>query len=351
MGVLGNAAPLLVLGPVGSSGPRERPAWTCQAALASHKHGMSPCGGVNSTTFSPSGSPRDVSVREHDGFVRVTGFRLYHRVFEPDSFTDTILALHGGPGAHHEYLLPLADLAKRGYRVVFLDQLGCGRSERSPDASVYNVEHNVEEVEGIRKELGLGRIHLMGSSYGGLLALAYAIQHQEHLKTLVTIGGLADVPYTVSEMRRLIRELPKVSRAAIKKYGDLGYYSDPKYLKAVHQFYHRHVCRLPKWPPEISRVLTETNLDVYGRMNGPNEFTIIGTIKDLDLTPHLSTIRVPTLVTGGRFDEVTPNVARQIRDHVPGARQVTFEKSSHVPFWEERPAFMKEVAHFLNSHD
>jgi len=86
-------------------------------------------------------------------------------------------------------------------------------------------------------------------------------------------------------------------------------------------------------------------------MNGPNEFTITGTIKDIDLTPRLSTIHVPTLVTGGRYDEVTPNVARQIRDHIPGARQVTFEKSSHVPFWEERAAFMEEVASFLRSHE
>ncbi|HKN07334.1 MAG TPA: proline iminopeptidase-family hydrolase [Thermoplasmata archaeon] len=290
-------------------------------------------------------------VREHDGFVRVTGFRLYLRTIEPDSYSSTILALHGGPGAHHEYLLPLADLAERGYRVVFLDQLGCGRSDRSSDPSVYNVEHNIEEVEAVRNELGLGRIHLVGSSYGGLLALAYAIQHQDHLKTLTTIGGLADVPYAVAEMRRLIEALPKESHAAIKKYGDLGYFSDPRYLKAVDEFYHRHLCRLPTWPPEVSRVLTETNFDVYGRMNGPNEFTITGTIKDINLTPRLSTIRVPTLVTGGRYDEVTPNVARQIRDHIPGARQVTFEQSSHVPFWEERPAFMDEVAGFLRSHD
>jgi proline iminopeptidase len=292
-----------------------------------------------------------VAVRKHDGWVRVTGYRLYYRVFEPGSYSNTILALHGGPGCHHEYLLPIADLAKRGYRVVFLDQLGCGRSERATDPSLYNLDHNVDEVEGVRHELGLGQIHLIGSSYGGMLALAYAIRHQDRLKSLVTIGGLADVPYTVAEMNRLIGELPKASRAAIQKYGDLGYYQNPTYLKAVDLFYHRHLCRLPKWPPELVRGLTEINHDVYGRMNGPNEFTITGTIKDIDLTPRLSSIRVPTLVTGGRFDEVTPNVARQICDHVPGARQVTFEQSSHVPFWEERPAFMEEVARFLQSHD
>jgi len=278
------------------------------------------------------------------------GFRIYHRIFEPASYSSTILALHGGPGAHHEYLLPLADLADRGHRVVFMDQLGCGKSDRSPDPSIYTLEHNVEEVEGVRKALGLGQVHLVGSSYGGLLALAYAIRYQQHLKTLVTIGGLADVPFTTAEMRRLITELPAESRAAIEKYGDLGDFQNPTYLEGVDDFYHRHLCRLPTWPPEVSRTLAEINMDVYGRMNGPNEFTITGTIKDIDLTPKLPTIQVPTLVTGGRYDEVTPNVARQIRDHIPGARQIVFEQSSHVPFWEERGLFIEALAGFYKSH-
>ncbi|MGA8709660.1 MAG: proline iminopeptidase-family hydrolase [Thermoplasmata archaeon] len=290
-------------------------------------------------------------IREHDGFVPVTGFQIYFRTFEPPSFTSTILALHGGPGAHHRYLLPLADLAERGYRVIFMDQLGCGRSERPSDTSVHTLEHNVEEVEGVREALGLGRIHLLGSSYGGLLALAYAIQHQAHLSSLVTVGGLADVPFTTAEMGRLIRELPEGSRVAIEKYGSLGEFQNPTYLKAVDVFYRRHLCRLATWPPEVAETLAEINYDVYGKVNGPNEFTITGTIKDIDLTSHLSTIRVPTLVAGGRYDEVTPNVARQIHDHIPGSRQVVFEQSSHLPFWEERSAFLDTLAEFLRTHD
>lgn len=294
---------------------------------------------------------RNVSVQERDGTVEVAGFRLYYRVFEPPAYTSTVLALHGGPGAHHEYLLPLADLAGRGYRVVFMDQLGCGRSERPSDPSVYTLDHNVDEVEGVRQALRLDRVHLFGSSYGGLLALAYAIRHQEHLRSLVTAGGLADVPFTVAEMQRLVGELSATSREAIRKYGALGYYQHPEYLKAVDEFYHRHLCRLPVWPDEVARTLVEINHEVYGRMNGPNEFTIIGTIRDIDLTPRLGEIRTPTLVTGGRYDEVTPNVARQIRDHVAGARQVTFEESAHLPFWEERTAFVDEVAAFLRSQE
>jgi proline iminopeptidase len=291
-----------------------------------------------------------VAVREHDGFLSVGGLRIYHRTFEPSSYAGTLLALHGGPGAHHEYLLPLADLAERGYRVVFMDQLGCGKSDRSPDPSIYSLEHNVTEVEAVRAGLGLGRVHLLGSSYGGLLALAYALAHPAELKTLVTVGGLASVPFTVAEMRRLIGELPAEARAAIEKYERLGEFHHPEYLRGVDAFYHRYLCRLPVWPPEVARTLAEINPDVYERMNGPNEFTITGTIKDIDLTPRLGAIRVPTLVTGGRYDEVTPNVARQIHDHVPGSRQVVFEESSHVPFWEERAAFLATLTEFLDAH-
>ena len=292
-----------------------------------------------------------MAVRELDGFVPATGFRLYYRIFEPSDYRGTLLALHGGPGAHHEYLLPLVDLTREGYRIVFMDQLGCGKSERSPDPSVYSLEHNVEEVEGVREGLQLGRVHLVGSSYGGLLALAYAIRYQRHLKSLTTIGGLADVPLTVREMHRLIGELPAETRDAIEKYGSSGQYRHPEYLRAVDTFYHTYLCRWPEFPAEVSRALAETNPDVYERMNGPNEFTIVGTIKDIDLTSRLGEVRVPTLVTGGRYDEVTPTVARQIADHIPGARQVVFENSSHVPFWEEREAFMRTLAEFLDAHN
>ena len=125
---------------------------------------------------------------DQEGLVKILGYNLYYRSAGAPDAKATVLALHGGPGGTHDYLLPLRDLTRWGYRVVFFDQLACGQSEIPPGTDLFTLEHHVEETEGIRTALGLGRVHLIGSSYGGLLALAYAIKYQQHLRSLVTIG-------------------------------------------------------------------------------------------------------------------------------------------------------------------
>ncbi|MGB6501191.1 MAG: proline iminopeptidase-family hydrolase [Thermoplasmata archaeon] len=286
-----------------------------------------------------------------EGFASVLGSRLFYRSFgEPRH--GTILGLHGGPGASHDYLLPFADLSQDGYRVVLFDQLGCGRSDVPDDTSLFTLEHNVAETEALRESLDLGRVHLIGSSYGGLLAIACALAHPAGLRSLITVGGLASVAFASAEMRRLKGTLPAEVRATLSEHEARGDYRSPGYLKAVDAFYRAFVCRLDPWPPELlySLEMTEKR-PVYARMNGPNEFTITGSIRDIDLTPQLGSIRIPTLVLGGRYDEVTPQVAEQIRAGIPGARRVEFERSAHVPFWEERERFHSVVLEFLRSRD
>ncbi len=289
---------------------------------------------------------------ETDGFVPVEGFRLFYRTFGNPDAPATVLGLHGGPGMSHDYLLPFAKLTRFGYRVVLFDQLGCGRSEVPPDRERFSLEHNVLEADAVRTALGLGRVHLIGSSYGGLLAIAYALRHPEGLRSLVTVGGLASVPFAQAEMNRRVDELPEPARRAIRELGARGALSHPDYVRATDLFYHEYVCRLAEWPPELNRSL-EVGLErpVYRYMNGPNEFTITGTIRDIDLSPQLGRIRVPTLVLGGRYDEVTPAVAEQIERGIPGARRVTFERSAHLPFWEEPDRFLEVVGRFLREVD
>ncbi len=281
-----------------------------------------------------------------EGFVRVLGYRLFYRSFGTPS-QGTVLCLHGGPGASHEYLLPLADLAQFGYRVVLFDLLGCGHSQRPRGTALYTVEHNVEEVEGIRKALGLGRVHLFGSSYGGALVLATALKHPRNLRSLIVASGLASTPLTVREMWRLIDALPPKVRDAIKRGNAAGNFQDPEYLRAVDVFYRTHLCRLPIWPHEVVQTLENTGV-VYQTMNGPNEFTITGTIRDWDVTDRLPRIRRPTLITVGRYDEVTPRVAREIHQGIRGSRLVRFENSAHLAFWEERPRYIAVVREFLD---
>jgi proline iminopeptidase len=290
-------------------------------------------------------------MEDTEGFVKVLGYDLYYRSAGPKD-APVVLTLHGGPGGTHDYLLPLIDLTRWGYRVVFFDQLACGQSEIPPGTDLFTLAHHVEETEGIRTALNLGQVHLIGSSYGGLLALAYAIKYQRHLRSLVTVGGLADVPFAQAEMNRLIDLLPPEDARAIHVHSSRNELTHPEYVRATDRFYHEYACRLPEWPPELVRTLTlALERPVYPYMNGPNEFTITGTIRDINIVADLSQIRVPTLVTGGRYDEVTPAVAQQIQSAIPGSRRVTFENSSHTAFWEEREKFMSVVAAFLQDVD
>jgi proline iminopeptidase len=251
----------------------------------------------------------------------------------------------------HDYILPLQDLAHHGYRVIFYDQLGCGKSDLPKNLALFTIERAVEDAENFRIAMNINKFHLMGSSYGGLLAIAYALKHQTNLKSLITTGGIASVPLTVREMERLKRDLPIDVQETMKKYEDLGEYQNPEYIKAQMVFYKRHLCRLDPWPQELEYTLTHVSMPVYGTMNGPNEFTIIGNMRYWDVTNQLPKIKVPTLVTGGRYDEVTPKVAESIHKGIKGSKLLIFEKSAHLPMWEEREKYIKTLADFLGTVD
>jgi proline iminopeptidase len=284
-----------------------------------------------------------------EGHLPIGGHRFFWKSLGEEGPKGTVVTLHGGPGASHDYLLAFTDLARHGYRVVFYDQLGCGATERAKVDREYTVDRDVADLEALRTGLGLGRVHVLGSSYGGLLALAYAVAHPASVRSLVVASGLASVPLAQAEMDRLCRELPPPFPALLAKHAAHGEFRHPEYLAAADLFYRRHVCRLDPWPPELIRTLELMDGPKYRYMNGPNEFTITGTIRDYDLTRRLGEIRAPTLVTVGRYDEVTPRVARAIRDGIPGAELSEFSQSSHTAFWEERERYMDRVADFLAS--
>jgi proline iminopeptidase len=262
----------------------------------------------------------------------------------------TIVTLHGGPGGTHDYLLSLADLAAHGYRVVFYDQLGCGRSDLPRDDAEYTVDRDVEDLEEFCGALGIDRLHLLGSSYGGMLAIAYALAHPARIRTMTIASGLASVPLTVREMYRLTRELPPPFPAFLDRHEARGEFQHPEYLAAVGEFYRRHLCRLDPWPAELTYTIEHGNSPKYRIMNGPNEFTITGRIRDYDATPRLGEIRVPTLVTVGRYDECTPKVARSIHEGIAGSELEQFSESSHTAFWEERSRYVERLARFLAAH-
>ena len=285
-----------------------------------------------------------------EGYRNVLGLKIYYKFFRASDERATVMTMHGGPGMSHDYMLPLSDLAQNGVSVLFYDQFGCGRSDEPDAESKYTISYGVEEAEELRKQIFADRkIFLMGSSYGGALALAYAVKYQSNLRGLIISGGLPSVQFTVSEMFRLIDELDPWARDAIRKYGEMGEFSNEDYKRASELFYKKHFLRLNEYPAEVLKSLEYAEKrNVYRIMNGPDEFTITGTIKDWDITQQLALINIPTLITAGEFDEVTPNVASAIHDNIHGSEMVIFKGCSHLTMWEDREKYNELLRKFIN---
>jgi len=284
-------------------------------------------------------------VPETSGYVEVNGFKLFYETFGTGS--NILLCLHGGPGVPHDYLLSLGKLGDDKIKVVMYDQLGVGRSEKPKDTSLFTIEYGAEEVEGVRKALNLGKVNLLGSSYGGALALQYALKYQHNIKKLIIASGLASVPETAAEMQRLKGLLPRDVQEIFEKYEAKWAFLHPEYLKAVEVYYRNFLCRRSPWPEEVERALSELSVPVYFTMNGPNEFTIIGTWKDWDIRSRLHEIKVPTLVTVGKYDEVTPKVAETIHKGIEGSKLLIFENSAHLTMWDEEDLYREAVREFI----
>ena len=291
-------------------------------------------------------------MRLEKGFLHVLGLKIYYKKFDAGSGARKLLTLHGGPGMSHDYLLPLAKLAERGITVLFYDQFGCGKSEEPSDTSKFTIDYGVEEAEQVRKSaFGEEKIYLMGSSYGGALALAYSLKYQKNLKALVVSGGLSSIPYAVKEMNRLRSMLPKKVLSVMQKYEARQDFQNPEYQQAVEYFYRKHLLRLKKWPKEVTTSLEYAGArKVYSIMNGPNEFTITGTIKDWDITDKLDKIELPTLITVGKYDEVTPNVAKILNRRIKDSSLKVFQRSSHLTMWEEPSLYLKTVETFIKKN-
>jgi len=281
-----------------------------------------------------------------EGRIAFRGFETWYRVTgdgeEPGKLP--LLCLHGGPGAPHDYLESLEAVAGTGRRAIFYDQVGCGNSSRS-DQSLWNIETFVEEVGVVRDALGLYSTHIFGSSWGGMLAMEYALTQPTGLASLVLSSSPASIPLWAEETSRLRSELP----ADIQKVLDDPESTDAEYEAAMMVFYKRHVIRVDPMPPGVARTFEKMaeNSDVYNYMQGPNEFVITGTFKDWDIRDRLAEIHVPTLFTSGRHDECTPMQAEIVHRGIAGSEWVVFEDSSHMQFAEEPERYLEVLDDFL----
>jgi proline-specific peptidase len=254
--------------------------------------------------------------------------------------------IHGGPGFSHHYLLTLTDLA--GDRPVILyDQLDSGNSDRPGNPANWTVDRFVAEVDAVRDALGLARLVVLGSSWGGTVAAEYAARRPLGLVGLVLASPLVSTARWVADNTAYREQLPEDVRQVLDRHEAAGTTSSPEYQEATMAFYRLHLNRMEPWPEELNRAFELANLDLYTTMWGPSEFSATGTLKGYDASGRLGRIGVPTLFVCGEHDEATPAACRDFAGMVPGARVSIIPGASHTGHLEQREPFMRTVREFL----
>lgn len=260
-----------------------------------------------------------------------------------------VLLLHGGPGGDHQYFECFEDyLPQNGIEFYYYDQLDSTNSDKPGDPSLWTVERFRDEVEQVRQCLGLENFYLYGQSWGGMLAIEYALEYQEHLAGLIVSNMAASIPSYVESIERLRAQLPPAVNAVLDKYESAGHYDAPEYLEVlIGEVYQRHLCRLKPWPEPLERCFRSMNSKIYNYMQGPSEFTVTGTFKDWDRWRDLPRIRVRTLVMGARYDTMAESDIRREADLIPNSTLFLSENGSHLTFWDDQRPYMEALIRFL----
>jgi L-proline amide hydrolase len=292
-----------------------------------------------------------------EGHLERDGHRTWYRVvgdLDQNASSAPLVICHGGPGATHDYVAPIASgLAGSGRACVLYDQLGNGRSDHLPDAdpSFWTVELFERELAALVEHLGIdARYHVLGQSWGGMLGLLHALEQPAGLVGLVAADSPASVDAFAAGANALLDAgFPPDVVETIRAGERSGETSTPEFQAAVMEFYKRHVCRLDPWPEEVVRSFgaMESDPTVYATMNGPTEFTVVGTIAGFDITDRLGEIDVPVLLVSGEHDEVRPEVVAAMHERLRASEWVLFEDSSHMPHLEESERFLSGVSAFL----
>ena len=291
-----------------------------------------------------------------EGFVDAHGTLIYYTSLGSGK---PLVIVHGGPGASHDYFLPYLLPLARSHRVVFIDERGSGKSEKLEDPGGYTVEAMVEDLESVRIELGLGKIDLLGHSYGGVLAQAYALKYQDNLSHLV----LCSTFHSTKEMNGVFREIlakmtpelrnriQKMESAGLYGHGsefERNRYTDEYMIAAWGEGYFPYLYQNHPDPNYSPTAAGNMSWDLYRTMWGSNgEYVIDGNLSSVEYGPKLGTLHIPTLITAGDNDECSPVLAHEMNGLISGSRLVIFPKSGHMTFVDQPGMFIKAVNEFL----
>jgi len=279
-----------------------------------------------------------------EGFLDVPDGRVWYRVTGTGSATPVIL-LHGGPG-YSSFYLRLLDSLGFDRPTIRYDQLGGGKSSRISDTLLITIPHFVAELDSVRRALGTTQVYLLGHSWGTILAVEYYRAHADHVAGLILGSPALDIPEWERHAKELVKTLPDSFQQAIRRAEKSRDFAAEDYQAALGEFYNRYVWRHPV-QAELDSTLQTVNELIYTYMQGPSEFTIIGTLKHYDAKPFLSQIHVPTLYTVGEFDEANTTTVRRFAELTPGAQVVVISGAAHITTWDNPAEMLNAVRTFL----
>ncbi len=268
--------------------------------------------------------------------------------------TTKILLLNGGPGCTHEYFECFENfLPKEGIEFIYYDQLACGNSDNPKDTSLFDLGRYVEEVEQVRTALHLDKnnFYLLGHSWGGILAMQYALKYQDNLKGLIISNMMASCPkygkYADEVLAKQLNPSVLDSIRTIEKKGD---FQNPKYMELLKKnYYSQHIIRLSEWPEPVSRSFSKMNGDLYTIMQGPSEFGIAGKLTNWDVSNELKNIHVPTLVIGATNDTMDPKYMEWMSKEIPGAQFLLCTNGSHMCMYDDQQTYMNGLIKFIKT--
>jgi proline iminopeptidase len=262
-----------------------------------------------------------------------------------------VLLLHGGPGFSHEYLEAMESfLPPAGIEMYYYDQLGCNNSDQPDDPSLWTLERYVEEVEEVRTGLGLDHFVLYGHSWGGVLAIDYALKYQQHLSGLVISNMAAGMQAYLKHIEAWKLRLPVDSQQRLRALEAKEDYDSPQYQQLMmEEVYPRMICRTLPWPEPVTRAFRHANQAIYAQMQGKSEFLVTGNLKNWERWDRLREIRVKSLTIGARYDEMDPDDMHRMATLLPHAVAAYCPKGSHLCMWDDQETYFRELLRFLRS--
>jgi len=267
-----------------------------------------------------------------------------------------VLLLNGGPGTTHEYFECMESfLPNKGIEFIYYDQLGCGNSENPKDTSMWSLPRYVEEVEQVRQALKLDKdnFYLLGHSWGGILAMEYALKYQNHLKGLIISNMMASCPdYGKYANDVLAKQMDPKILAKIRAIEAKGDFKNPEYMQLLMpNFYAKHICRIPldQWPEPVKRSFSKMNESLYVAMQGPSEFGIAGKLEKWDRKADLPKIKVPTLTIGAEGDTMDPKHMDWMSKQFPNGSYLYCPYGSHLAMYDDQDNYMKGLIKFIEA--